>query len=192
MENSDKDDLITLYDMEGAPFTLTKAQAQKYYVDMQAILKNMSQELAKSVKGRMIIAGTAGEIKPIDSWKELWENPSVFQNEIIPCKKYEKDMAKREKKSWFKEQLSLFPEEMLKELELSATELRYLEDNKKAMFQDKVESVVKQICEYLQHKYPGVKVEAKIEENGPRFTITSYDEEKNLAIQQEIQKIFNL
>lgn len=178
--------------MEGAPFTLTKAQAQKYYVDMQAILKNMSQELAKSVKGRMIIAGTAGEIKPIDSWKELWENPSVFQNEIIPCKKYEKDMAKREKKSWFKEQLSLFPEEMLKELELSATELRYLEDNKKAMFQDKIESVVKQICEYLQHKYPGVKVEAKIEENGPRFTITSYDEEKNLAIQQEIQKIFNL
>lgn len=42
----------------------------------------------------------------------------------------------------------------------------------------------------MQYKYPGVKVVAKIEEYGPRFTVTSYDKEKNLVVAQEIQEIF--
>lgn len=168
MENSDKDELITLYDIEGVPFTLTKTQAQKYYADMQAFFKNMYKELAESVKGKVIIVGTGGDIDPNAFCKNLWVNPFVPQNEAISYKKYEEDMEKREKKSWFKEQLSLFPEEVLKEFELSATELRYSEDTKKEMFQDKVEETkdfdeskpnsLSKTSKEWQELYPEIKV----------------------------------
>lgn len=97
MENSDKDDMITLYDMEGAPFTLTKAQAQKYYADKQAFFKNTYKELAESVKGKVVIVGTGGDIDPNAFCKNLWVNSFVPQNEAISYKKYKEDMEKREK-----------------------------------------------------------------------------------------------
>ena len=81
IDEPEPEELVTVYDLEGFPMTMTKAKAEEYNLSMTNCFKQLSQALANrpdGYKGHVIVWGTTGEIDGKHNFKDLWYQSKHF------------------------------------------------------------------------------------------------------------------
>jgi len=94
------EELVTIYDLEGYPMTMTKSEAHEYQQGMANCFKQLSQALTKrpdGVKGHVVVWGTTGGMDKTgyaEFLKELFYTPPEWH-----CKPIENIWADTNKRS---------------------------------------------------------------------------------------------